>query len=331
MNDKRYHELAGTVGPFNVYKGKGWYANNCSMVKVQIPADDQALGRNILDKLIELQKEKFYPIESTTYFVVRSRPIRHVINKSKLVEYAIEIEIPTTQTLEWLTNNAAGISVTLDSVELGKDGWSVGPCVSRANKENTERYVKVRFNQMSIPFFLSKDRKAWVKGRTEEELGKSRDSQQTLAPILEFLTKNEQEILTRAQDRPYNKSGIAEYEPPFISFFVKDGLNYKLLFHQGSSNKIDQTKLADPKCNPIITLRYKKQYVHGLDYEDVIVALVDDQLKEVKRWTGGTTTYGYEQGWSGANTKFRTQDLSELNAEDEYVRERALRALKTRL
>ena len=176
---------------------------------------------------------------------------------------------------------------------------------------------------MSIPFYFTHDKKNWMRDLTRANLERDRSTKLVAASAMSFFDKNETEILTRIGERPFNKSGIAEYEPPEVSFYVKKGNTYKLMFYQGQSNKIDQSKLADPNYTPIVILEYRKQYGDP-SWRNVIVAAIDDKLVEVKSITR-------QRYYNDKDAYFSQSDIKDLDPEDQYVRERAVRALKSKL
>lgn len=331
MSDGHYRTLAGQHRAFMVYSGEAYYANKRSMIKVFLPVGNPDLEKLAADKLYALQKEKYWPIERVAYFNVRGRIVKHPVTKANVMELATELTIPAADALEWVKNNTDDLPLDAEIVELGKEGWSVGPCIFRKADQNSwgplpGLYVKVRFNKMSIPFYLSEDKKAWIKDMTKASLQRDKSTRIVTDSAMIFFEKNEKEILARALERPLNKSGIAEYEAPHVSFFNKIGARYTLMFHQGASNKVDQSKLADPNYRPVVTLKYGKQWGDKA-YRDVIVAVVDDKFYEIKKFTSNHNW----SGWTSDKVTFRQEDLIELDSDDEYVKERALRALRAKL
>lgn len=332
MNDKRYRTVHGIFGAFTVYKMDGYYADKQSLVKVYVPNDNAVLEQMVVEKLLALQKSKYFPISKVSYFFVRGKKTAHPLTKTKMTEFASESTISPAETLEWLQNNAGDIPLEAESLEMGKDGWSVGPCIVIKSENGSKwgplpgRYAKVRFNKMSIPYYVSSDNKVWQKELTAASIDRDRHMKIMSKSIMEFFEKNETEILSRVADRPFNKSGIAEYDPPDVSFFAKKNDRYQLMFHQGSSNKIDQSKLANPDYEPIVTLHYRKQYGDNT-YKNVIVAAIGDKLMQVNKFTAG----GNYHSWGDKSTYFYETGLVELDPGDEYVRERAIRALRSKL
>lgn len=333
MSDGHYRNLAGQHRAFMVYNGDGYYANKRSMVKVYLPPGNVELEQLVANKLYELQKVKYWPIERNTYINVRGRLFKHPLTKMKMMELATEVTIPHTEVLDWIKDNTNDLPLEAETLELGKEGWSVGPCIFKKITPNDHYgpvpglYVKVRFNKMSIPFYLTDDKKTWVRDLTNANLQKDKSTKIVADSTMAFFDKNEKEILVRAGERHFNKSGIAEYEAPHVSFFNKVGTKFNLMFHQGSSNKVDQSKLADPNYKPVVTLKYGRQYGDGA-YRDVTVAVVDDKFFEVKKYSTANPNW---HNWQDDKVSFKESDLVELDNADEYVRERALRALRAKL
>jgi hypothetical protein len=329
MNDNSYNVLAGQHRAFMVYNNQ-YYPNN-AMIKIYMLPGDEPTEKLVVDKLYQLQKEKYWPIEHQIYFVVRGRVTRHPLTKMKVMEYAAEVNIAADVALEWLKDNTNDIPLEAETIEFGKEGWSVGPCIFKKlteSKWGTRKgtYVKVRFNKMSIPFYLDETRKIWQKDQTHAGLMVENSTRIASASIMTFLEKNETEILSRVAERPFNKSGIGEYDPPHVSFFNKVGTNFKLMFHQGASNKVDQSKLADPAYKPVVTLLYSKTYGDN-NWRDIIVAVIDDKMYEVTKYDSDNSWHS----WTDKNTSFKEKDLKDIDPADEYVRERAERALRAKL
>lgn len=324
--------LEGQHGAFFVYKSQRYYSDARSLVKVYVDPGDAALEQQIATKLYEMQMRSF-PVEKWLDIVIQARHTKHPLTKKKKLEFSSTVAMAPAEALEWIKLNTDDLSLEAEKLDLGKDGWSVGPCITRQSdnsnywSELPGLYGRIRFDKMSIPFYISNDKKVWDEILTRKAILGSRATRLAVDSIMPFLTTNKDEILKRIAERPFNKSGIAEYEPPHVSFFNKVGNNYKLIFHQGASNKVDQSKLADPKYKPVVTLRYRKQ--HGdTAYRDVIVAATDDKFYEV---SGFTTSKGSWRGWTGDDVHFSESQLKELDPEDEYVRERAVRALRAKL
>lgn len=333
MNENRYRNLFGAFGAFSVMNGTGYYATDRCLIKVYVPLAEPVLEQMVLDKLYQFQKSRYMPISGTTWFAVRAKETRHPVTKTKMVEFASEVEVAPGEVLEWLKQYTTDIPLEAESLEMGKEGWSVGPCIIRKTPQGNKswgpkvgRYVRVRFNKLSIPFYLSEDNMVWLKDITTEHINDDRHLKALAPSILEFFTKNQVEILSRAKNRPFNKSGVSEYDPPDVSFFQKIGSKYELMFHQGNSNTIDKSKLASPDYEPMVTLRYRGQYGDP-SYRAVIVAAVGEDLFEVKKFTADRDYHG----WNSKGTSFLQKDLVPLDPEDEYVRERAIRALKSKL
>lgn len=330
MNDNSYNLLAGQHRAFMIYNNQ-YYPSDC-LIKVYMPEGNDALEKLVVDKLYQLQKEKYWPIERQRFIAVRGRSTKHPLTKTKVMEYAAEVSISAADALVWVQNNTNDLPIEAESIEMGKEGWSVGPCIFRKHEEHSRwgprkgLYVKVRFNKQSIPFYLDNTKTVWLKDLTKTGMSFESSTRLIADSAMVFFEKNETEILRRVAERPFNKSGIGEYDPPYVSFFNKVGTNFKLMFHQGASNKVDQSKLADPSYKPVVTLHYSKQY--GDDkYKDVIIAVIDDKMYEVTKFTSDASW----ESWHAKGVAFKEKDLVDLDPADEYVRERAIRALRAKL
>lgn len=297
------------------------------------PENDQMV-KLVTSKFYELQLAKAFPFNKWFNIGVYGRTAKHPLTKAKAIEVSAEFNMPADDVLVWLQANTLDIPLETETLELGKEGWSVGPCLTRQTGDGANwhsqlpgLYVRVRFNKMSIPFYVSDDKKVWDEVQTKAALQKHRATKVAESSIMTFLTSNKDEIMKRVGDRPFNKSGIAEYEPPYVSFFKKVNTKWKLIFHQGAANKVDQSKLADPNCKPIVTLKYNKQYGDNA-YKDVIIAAYDDKLYVVDNWKSDAEHW---RGWTSDDVSFTDAALKPLDPEDQYVYERALRALASKL
>lgn len=334
MNDKRYRVLHGSFGAFTVHGMEGYYADKRSIIKVYVPPDNVVIEQMVVDKLITLQKEKYFPIDKVSYFLVRGKQTRHPITKTKTVEFVAETTIAPAVALDWLINNAGDIPLEAETLEMGKEGWSVGPCIVDKGVSGSKwgplpgRYVKVRFNKMSIPYYLTPDNQTWVKDLTRQTIERDRHMFALSSSIMEFFEKNQTEIIARAGKRPFNKSGIAEYDAPTVNFFNKTGNRYVLMFHQGASNAVDKSKLASPDYEPVVTLSYNRQYGDN-SYKSVIVIAEGDKLMEVSKFTSDKNNNYH--GWKPGSVWFYEKDIVEIDSGDEYVKERAIRALRSKL
>lgn len=335
MNEGRYPELYGSHGSFLVHSGSS--KNSHCWVKVYAPVGDEAMEKQIVGALIDLQKEFYFPLEGTTYFTVRGKKLRHPRTGKPIHEYAIELDAGAEKALNWLQNNTNHITLQAENVILGEDGWSVGPCVFPVYKKTSNvwtkigQYAKVRFDKLSIPFHVDEDRKVWLKEKTLEYINTDPNCRLMVNSIMGMLLKNETEILARIRERSYNYSGICEYDSPWVSFFKEtpNKKTFNLVFHQGNSNKIDQAKLADPSYSPVITLKYDAMRGNE-NYKDKTVVFVGDSILQVNKFTMKNDHWSASWNYAKAIT-FNLSDCTPVDPREEYLLERACRALKTKL
>ena len=347
MNPNDYQVLVKQCGSFGVYKSDSAYWADRSLVKVVCPAQSSDLIPEVVRKLTDIQLA-LTPINHNSIYAVKCREGTLPGVKHKIIDVFTVVEKSTHDAVvDWIENNCNSIQIPNPSENFDTSKLSVGPCAYLDS--DGHRYVKVRFDGVSIPFYIINDK--WESSMTTDALTKQ--SGPALADkFTNILGQYEATILERAKERKLNKSGIPEYAQHHITYWVEipNGVFQRV--------KEDSPYMSAPGTKIYPVCAYGYQY-KGRKLNDF--ALIDDVLYNVlgyyaKREVWATTP-NYSNNYQGVKLKYDLQDYNKslfgeersvstyhdnyyvftradmvkVDDDDTFVKEKVIRTLKVKL
>lgn len=349
LNENDFTVGDKVVGIFEILKSSNNYLPNWCMVRAQTAIEDNDLSTKIIRKMMDLQIHLYCPIKGSTGFDVRARRTRIKGINKLILEHFVIINTQSNVAADWLKDNISDIPEPMPTnITLKTDKLSVGPCAFPASEHDTSeldrRYVKVRFDGVSVPFYFNHKTKTWDKGLTKQQILKQtgKTAADSIVPVLECHTSL---ILERAAQRLLNLSGIPEYGEMKINWFVdvdQKSKTYKFfvkedIISEGDTIYIynkDNKALANPAYKPVPVFMFGSKYF----------AAVDDKIYKVPgfyhtntRWEYNSNKY-VEDGYSTTVNSYLSEhailsfrDLKQIPTDDQYVREKIVRAVKAKL
>lgn len=345
LNESDFPELYMSCGIFDIYAASNsWIKNSYAFVKAQCGVDDNIMSEKIIRKLVDLQLYLYLPVTGTTWFTARAKKTKiRAINKYVRDHFVIANADPK-KVADWLSSHVNDLPAIIDKQDgLKTDKLSVGPCAFKADHL---RYVKVRFDGVSVPFYF--DDSNWDQQTTRQAILKLSGRAATDS-IMTILSNYSLIILERAKSRLLNLSEIPEYGEAQIEFF--DEVKYpSTLYRHFVGNKYitkgdaiykimakNSSKLADPLCKPIPVYRFGSQWFTVIDDNVYSIpgfynkrhayAAVDN----IHLDANGHTYADGEDNWITDNSVLSFRTLIRVSADDQYVHEKVARAMRAKL
>jgi len=331
MNENAFDEIVESIGPISVLRATKWYSNYYLLIKASCVDGNSDSQAAVIKLLTDLQIMLYIPISVNTSFNFKAKRVRLPGTKKVVIEFLLflyGINDKLNDIVNWLRNNANNLPVIQQ--HLDDEKLSVGPSMFLDTKLNA-KYVKVRFDGASVPFYFDDYSKIWLKDLTEQSIRELKEFGPTLIEtILNILIQNKDTILERALLRPLNLSNISEYGEHVMKYYKKVAADEWIMIDTSKS-------LANPNVEMAIVFMYS-----GTDRTSKYFALIEDNIYKIstfynKSWSGYNKSAGkswYRQAHQGhipEEVKFVNTDLTPIDPSDQYVRERIARAMKAKL
>jgi hypothetical protein len=352
VNVDHFSKHIETVGLFELFiPVRNYYGYGDVLVRVYTSPTDEETSTKVAKKLYELQWFMCAPVSARTKIHIEVKPCLIRGTKRKMLDHCTVLTdsnrgyssggMQTKQNafrgkiIDWLRANTSHIVVAQNKVlDLAGGKWSVGPCAFK-DKEGY-RYVKVRFDQVSIPWYLNSGKTQWDRERTKQKI-KEHSGNAITEEILSILDVRTTEILKRAKTRPLNVSMIPQY--------AAHNIQYATLVEEGIYRATDITskELAKPDVNPILVFKYRSSWVGNNRVQNTF-AIIDGELYRIEKSYGpryglrdpdkipfSWENYGSNYGGFNAGSVFKRSECTIVSKEDEYIREKVLRAAKAKM
>jgi len=298
---------------------------------------------NAANKLLKLNMSVSDIGRSTSYSIrCKKLSLKGVKQKSMQVSVIMWISSSSPKkavdvVADWVRNNIDTTESFDSNVAFNTEKLSVGPCAYRADDQS--KYVKVRFDGVSIPVYFNNEK--LLLGKTTNEL------QPTYGPamtdvLIKSISDHATVIFERASKRPLNLSGIPEYALHQMSYWIAMAGECDGIYHIVPSNSplisVPGTKVY-PLCSYGYDWRAKKSHAFIL-IDDVFYnvkgfRVYNNYHKQTKFDPNTFDSSDYHQNinysYYGDMAFFTRNELEEVPADDTFVREKALRTLKAKI
>jgi hypothetical protein len=345
MNSNDYPQKVKTCGSFSIFKPNGngqWYDNRC-LVKVICPnLKNVQIISEVTRRLTNLQLDLEPPDHRTSTFAVKCRPITLKGVKRRVMEVFAILSRPPQEAIDWIEKYCTDIEISGPESAFDTSKLSVGPC---AYRENGKAFVKVRFDGISIPFFL-KD-KTWDREATHKALVEL-NGPALAADFIEIMSTYQTTILDRALERPLNLSGIHEYAQHKVDYWIESPIG---VFQSIEPNS-PLMSVPGAKIFPVATYGYAYRERNLFDF-----VLFEDELYRINGYHELQDAHSYNKingQWESLDYKvndynarlftddaspfarsknmvFTMADVGKIDAADTFVREKLIRTLKAKL
>lgn len=348
MNANDFTDLHEQYSIFNIYKQNGYTSHACVKVICQI---DASIITSTANKLMALQLA-VSEVEKNNNYIIRCRAYRMQGVNRKVMEVSILVWIRATsnkpqgwtaarEVAEWLKAHYQH-EPEINATDFDTSKLSVGPCSYADGLNKNIKYVKVRFDGVSIPVYFDSDK--ILLDRTSEIL-KPLNGPILAAKLIDTISSYTAIILERAKERPLNLSGIDEYARHEMSYWLKGSTlgDKTTYFHKISADSPYMSK-PDSKVYPLCSYGY--DWKAGMAHAYL---LIDDVFYHVsgfrnRAYRQNQTTkfdlnsfvqHDYTELYAiycgGDFAFFTSKELCEVPADDMFVRSKALRTLKAKI
>lgn len=348
MNLGDYDTLHKQCGSFGVFKNatpSGYWSQRC-LVKVTCPGNASAMVPELVRKLTDLQLSFGSTLNNIYTVRVQEDTLPGV--KHKVIEVFAVLEQAPAFAVGWLEANCGSIQIPEPTEKFDTSKLSVGPC-AYLDGENY-RYVKVRFDGVSIPFYIVNGQ--WDKTRTLEAITKQTGPALAIK-FTDILTTYESTVLERAKERKLNKSGIPEYAQHHIAYWVETPTGVFQHVKQDSSEMSMPNAKVHPSC--VYGYQYRARRLNDF-------ILIDDMLYNIKQYHSRRENWiqapHYTNNYQGIKVPYELKDyrpdlfndtdqehstrgeepyaitykdLVKVDDDDTFVKEKVLRTLKAKL
>ena len=365
-SDSAFDKQFATVGSFQVMTGDN-YSGSC--VKVVCELDDAEFSRKAVAVLSELQYELTLSVDTQSRFDVNGKILYLKGTGRKEMCYWTWVRADGEKVEAWLKEREADLPVATSRRHvINTESLSVGPC---SFEDADGRFVKVRFDKISVPFYFNKSTKTWDEATTNVHVVKY--ARPNLgSSIMEAVRANLPAILGRAVERPLNHSYVSEYGAHRLEYFEKltvrvlgkDVLIFKKL------QDADRLRMARPDFEPVMVFDYsasheaknnKARYFANIDDKLFSVVGFVNPFEQGDRVSKDPTVTSFEcpansnpqqykyshyrfgprdkntrdggthPSWLGPLAVLLPSDVDPIDLRDEYVKEKITRALKLKL
>lgn len=222
-------------------------------------------------------------------------------------------------------NKLARVGVPPEELEVKADKISVGPCAFLADGK---KYVKVRFNGMSVRFYF--DDNDWLPVETEKSTtcnigGVAADG------VYKLLADHASMLHKRAVTRPLNFSEVEDYAHHNLTILKGDA--------SGCFYPASNAEIAEPDA--------KLAYVFDYGYNHIF-AVINDVFYKVAGFISGYQLYTnpgaanldpypgtynlvFKTNGKTYNGYMRSSDCTLLDPRDQFVKEKITRSMKAKL